>query len=109
MNLLKIKDLNIFYEDKQIINNINFDVKYSQILGIVGESGSGKSTIIWTIMGMIKEMGGSYSGEILFEGNKLENIPTWNNISIVPQLAMNSFNPVIKIKKSIEELYRFSK
>ncbi|WP_338460419.1 dipeptide/oligopeptide/nickel ABC transporter ATP-binding protein [Terrisporobacter glycolicus] len=91
-----------------IVEDINFDLDYSKVLGIIGPSGSGKSTIIWSILGMIEEMGGSFKGDIKFEGEKLNYRPTWNEISIVPQLAMNSFNPVLKIKDSIDELYQFS-
>ena len=109
MSLLQVKNLNIFYGNSQIIKNLNFSLEYSNILGIVGSSGSGKSTIIWTIMGMIEDLGGRYSGEIIFEGKKLNIKPTWDKISIVPQLAMNSFNPVLKIYETINELNRFSK
>ncbi len=107
--LLGVRDLNIYYDDKKIVEDISFDLEHSKVLGIVGPSGSGKSTIIWTIMGIIEEMGGRFEGNIIFEGKPLEGIPTWDNISIVPQLAMNSFNPVIKIKETIKEMHRFSK
>lgn len=107
--LLEVKNLNIHYGEKHIIKDTSFNLDYSRVLGIVGSSGSGKSTIIWTIMGMIESLGGKYSGSIKFEGKDLNYIPTWDDISIVPQLAMNSFNPVIKLKDSIEELHQFSK
>lgn len=109
MNLLEVRDMNIFYGNKEIVKNLSFDLEYSKVLGIAGPSGSGKSTIIWTIMGMIQNLGGSYSGIIKFEGKELKGKPTWDNISIVPQLAMNSFNPVVKIRETVNELYRFSK
>ena len=109
MNLLEVRDMNIFYGNKEIVKNLSFDLEYSKVLGIAGPSGSGKSTIIWTIMGMIQNLGGSYSGTIKFEGKELKGKPTWDNISIVPQLAMNSFNPVVKISETVNELYRFSK
>ncbi|WP_018589521.1 dipeptide/oligopeptide/nickel ABC transporter ATP-binding protein [Terrisporobacter glycolicus] len=100
--------MHIHYGNTLIVEDINFDLDYSKVLGIIGPSGSGKSTIIWSILGMIEEMGGSFKGDIKFEGEKLNYRPTWNEISIVPQLAMNSFNPVLKIKDSIDELYQFS-
>lgn len=107
--LLEIKNLNIYYGEQHIVKNTTFELEYSKVLGIVGPSGSGKSTIIWSIMGMIEEMGGHYSGEIYFEGEQLIKKTTWDNISIVPQLAMNSFNPVIKISDTINEMHKFSK
>ena len=108
MNLLEVRNLYIYYGNNLIVEDINFDLNYSKVLGIVGPSGSGKSTIIWSILGMIEEMGGSFRGNIKFKGETLDYRPTWDEISIVPQLAMNSFNPVLKIKDSINELYQFS-
>ena len=108
MNLLEVRNLYIYYGNNLIVKDINFDLNYSKVLGIVGPSGSGKSTIIWSILGMIEEMGGSFRGNIKFKGETLDYRPTWDEIAIVPQLAMNSFNPVLKIKDSINELYQFS-
>ena len=108
MNLLEVKNLYVYYGNNLIVENINFNLEYSKVIGIVGPSGSGKSTIIWSILGMIEEMGGSFRGNIKFKGKILDYRPTWNEISIVPQLAMNSFNPVLKIKDSINELHQFS-
>lgn len=108
MNLLEVRNLNIHYGKNLIVENMNFDLEYSKVLGIVGPSGSGKSTIIWSILGMIEEMGGSFRGHIKFKNKELNYRPTWDEISIVPQLAMNSFNPVLKIKDSIDELHQFS-
>lgn len=108
MNLLEVRNLYIHYGKNLIVENMNFDLEYSKVLGIVGPSGSGKSTIIWSILGMIEEMGGSFSGHIKFKNKELNYRPTWDEISIVPQLAMNSFNPVLKIKDSIDELHQFS-
>ena len=108
MNLLEVRNLYIYYGNNLIVKDINCDLNYSKVLGIVGPSGSGKSTIIWSILGMIEEMGGSFRGNIKFKGETLDYRPTWDEIAIVPQLAMNSFNPVLKIKDSINELYQFS-
>lgn len=108
MNLLEVRNLYIYYGNTLIVEDINFDLDYSKIIGIVGPSGSGKSTIIWSILGMIEEMGGSFTGHIKFKGEKLNYRPKWDEISIVPQLAMNSFNPVLKIKDSIDELHQFT-
>lgn len=108
MNLLEVRNLYIYYGNNLIVDNMNFDLGYSKVLGIVGPSGSGKSTIIWSILGMIENLGGRFTGDIKFEGKTLDYRPKWNEISIVPQLAMNSFNPVLKIKDSIDELYQFT-
>ena len=46
---------------------MNLKIESGEVLGIIGENGSGKSTLLNTISGLIKEI----SGEILFNGKKL--------------------------------------
>ena len=72
-----------FNVEKKFINNISFEIKKNQILGVSGPSGSGKSTLINIIVGLLKPK----SGEIFLDNN-LVNINTigWRNLfSYVPQ------------------------
>ncbi|MBP1357019.1 MAG: ATP-binding cassette domain-containing protein, partial [Sulfolobus sp.] len=49
MVLLQIRNLNVYYNTLigkvKILDNINMDIEYGDIIGLVGESGSGKSTL----------------------------------------------------------------
>lgn len=49
MDILKIKDLDLFYAEKQALFNIGLNVKKNEILSLIGPSGCGKSTFLRTI------------------------------------------------------------
>lgn len=110
--LLEIKSLSVdFLTDKEnfiAVNKVSFDIKNNEIFGLVGESGSGKSTIVKSILKILPAPGIISSGEILFNGNDILSLDEeaiselrWKNISIVKQKALNSLNPLLKIKKQI--------
>ncbi|MDF0727647.1 ATP-binding cassette domain-containing protein [Cytobacillus sp. S13-E01] len=53
--------------DVYAVNNVNFEIKRGEILGIIGESGCGKTTSARMVMRLMKES----SGEIWFDGKNL--------------------------------------
>lgn len=74
-NLLTVNNLASYYGDKQVLHNINFEIKQGDIVAIYGSNGSGKSTLIKIILGLnhayIK-----YTGEIKLSNNlKISYIP----------------------------------
>lgn len=115
--VLKVDNLSIWYNKNPIdlvVDHASFEMYCGEILGIAGKSGSGKSTIAWTIMGMLKDMGGYAEGTINFNNENILNYTykqyqkiKWKQIAIVPQAAMNSINPIMKIKDSIIEVLKF--
>ena len=70
MNILEIKNISIKYGNKEILKDINIDVKKNEILCIMGQSGCGKSTLLSLINGFLSENGGEYTGEIFLKGKK---------------------------------------
>ena len=72
-----IKELNFFFtEERNIINNISFEIKKGQTIGIIGESGSGKSTLADLILGLLSPV----SGEILVDNNNINiNLRAWQD------------------------------
>ena len=44
--VLKTRDVNIFYGEKQAVHNVNFDIYKHRVTAIIGPSGCGKSTLL---------------------------------------------------------------
>jgi oligopeptide/dipeptide ABC transporter ATP-binding protein len=110
--LLRVEDLQVNYHTPagpvRAVNGVSFTLKPSERLGLVGESGSGKSTIAMALMRMIKPPGRIDGGKVWLDGvNLLELGPEsmrrqrLARISLVTQGAMNSLNPVKRVRDQI--------
>ena len=95
-------------ESNTVINDVSFTVKKGQCVGIVGESGCGKSTTVRVILGLLN----FDEGEIILSENKLSPQnrirlkEIQGKIQMVFQMPTESFNPRIKLGKSIKEAMR---
>ena len=81
---IKIENLNFDIQNKNIIKNLNLEIKKNSLVGIYGSTGSGKSTLIDLIMGLRKPK----TGNIKIDNINLADIDQeqWRNeISYVPQ------------------------
>ncbi|MDW7729581.1 MAG: ABC transporter ATP-binding protein [Bacillota bacterium] len=116
--LLKIEDLQTtFYTDESTIravDRVSFNVNPGEIVGLVGESGCGKSVVSLSIMRLIYYPPGKIEGgKILFEGKDLLKLDEktmrrirGNEIAMIFQEPMTSFNPVYKIGDQVSEAIR---
>lgn len=59
MALIEVKDLSLSYENMNVIEKLNFEVKGGDYLCIVGENGSGKSTLVKALLSLKKPDSGS--------------------------------------------------
>ena len=84
-DILNIKDLSIFYQDNEILKDLNLSVAENEIICLMGSSGCGKSTFLSALNGFLEQKGGRYSGEILFKG---ENIKDKGEIWLRRKLAI---------------------
>ncbi len=110
--VLRVKDLDVhYYTDAGVVkaaNRVSFDLKPGERMGLVGESGSGKSTLALAILRMIKPPGRIAGGQILLEDTDLVTLSEEemrqvraSRISMIPQGAMNSLNPILRVKDQI--------
>ena len=84
-DILNIKELSIFYQENEILKDLNLNVAQNEIICLMGSSGCGKSTFLSALNGFLEQKGGRYSGEILFKG---ENIKTKDEIWLRRKLAI---------------------
>jgi peptide/nickel transport system ATP-binding protein len=117
--ILKINNLCIDFISKnsafRTVNDLSFELKKGQTLGIVGESGSGKSVSALSIMRLLSRKKVRYEGEILFLDNN-QNINLLdlsekqmrnyrgNKIGMIFQEPMTSLNPSMRCGRQITEL-----
>jgi peptide/nickel transport system ATP-binding protein len=110
--VLEVRDLRIHYAtplgDVIAVNGASFEVRRGEILGLVGESGSGKSTVAMGILRLVQPPGRIVSGEVLLNGKNLIELNErelsqvrWRDVALIPQGAMNSLNPVMRVKDQI--------
>lgn len=72
-DILNIKELSIFYQENEILKDLNLNVAQNEIICLMGSSGCGKSTFLSALNGFLEQKGGRYSGEILFKGENIKN------------------------------------
>lgn len=112
--LYKIRDLVVEYDTRSgvvnAVDQVSFDLKRGEILGLVGESGCGKSTLGKALMRMIFNPGRIPSGELWFNGEDLMTLPEsemrkhrGDDISMIFQDPMTSLNPVQQIQTHLTE------
>jgi len=106
--VLQVKNLQVsYYTDAgraRALDGVDLTLSAGEKLGLVGESGSGKSTMALAMMRMIKPPGRIEGGEVIVDGVDLITISDeemlkarLSKIAYIPQGAMNSLNPVIRI------------
>lgn len=115
MALLEVRNLKIHYETKRgiskAVDGVSFDLEQGSSIGIVGESGCGKSTLVKGLIRVMSPNAKIAGGEVLFNHQDLTKLPEkilrsmrWNELSLIPQAAMDSLNPVYPVLDSFVEI-----
>ena len=110
--VLQVKNLTVEYETARgmlrAADNVSFELWPGQRFGLVGESGSGKTTTALALMRLTQLPGRIVGGEVFLDGIDLLGLSENHmremrlaQISYVPQGAMNSLNPVVKVGNQI--------
>ena len=116
-DVLEVKDLRVYYHTPRgavkAVDGVTFDVHAGERLGLVGESGSGKTTIALALMRLIRPPGRIEGGQVLVDGTDLLGLGEEQmrqrrlaTIAMVAQGAMNSLNPVIRVREQIADALR---
>jgi oligopeptide transport system ATP-binding protein len=115
-NLLEVRNLRTYFETDdgivKAVDDISFNLKRGETLGIVGESGSGKSVTNLSIIRLVPDPPGKIvSGEVMFNGSDLLLLPNeairkirGRRIAMIFQDPMTSLNPFMKISRQLMEM-----
>lgn len=108
-NILEVKNLSVSYTvanvKTHVLENVNLTVPEGKSVGIVGESGCGKTTTLRTILNVLPSNGTIESGEILYRGKNVFEMPEselstyrQTGAGMIFQDPSSALNPVISIK-----------
>ena len=113
--LLHIENLTLHFRTQagavQAVDGVNFDLDHHKAVVILGESGCGKTSLSKAILRLLPRNVEKYSGEVYLQGANVmayddeqfrKNV-RWAEMSLVPQAAMNSLNPVVKVGEQVAE------
>jgi oligopeptide/dipeptide ABC transporter ATP-binding protein len=114
MAVLKIDDLDVRYRsggrEARAVAGVSLALEKGECLGLIGESGCGKSTIAKAVMGMLPPAAFVAGGTIHYDGRDLVGLTEtelrqvrWKRVTLIPQAAMNGFDPVYTIEAQLRE------
>lgn len=114
MSLLEVRNLRVEFPGRHgtllAIDDVSFSIEPGEVLGVVGESGAGKSLTGASIIGLLEPPGRVAAGEILLEGERIDNLPyeqmrriRGKKIGAIFQDPLTSLNPLYTISKQLTE------
>lgn len=120
--LLNIKNIDVAYDDYQVIWNVSLNVKEGEIVALLGPNGSGKSTVLNSISGLIKIK----NGEIDFNNIPIHKFETYQRVgagishvlerrrvfpylTVLQNLLLGAYHEKAKAEreKSLQDIYNF--
>jgi peptide/nickel transport system ATP-binding protein len=115
--LLRVRNLKTYYrlgdDWVRAVDDVSFDLSQGETLGIVGESGCGKSTLALSLLRILPSNAVIQDGQVLLDdidllrlGDRELRGVRWKQISMIFQGAMNSLNPVYRIRDMLKEALR---
>ena len=113
--LLKVEDVFLYFSATdgvvRAVDGVSFELDHGRCLAVVGESGCGKTSLARAILRLLPRNVATYEGRIFLNGTDIMKFSEerfrrdvrWVQISMVSQAAMNSLNPVIKLRDQVAE------
>jgi oligopeptide/dipeptide ABC transporter ATP-binding protein len=114
--ILKVENLETTFFSKlgafKAVNNLSYEIKKGETLGIVGESGCGKSVTSFSLMRLIEKPGRITQGKAILKGRDLLSLPMetmqqvrGGDMAMIFQEPMTALNPVLTIGDQIDEQF----
>jgi peptide/nickel transport system ATP-binding protein len=115
--LLEVRHLRVEFPTRRgtllALDDISFSISPGEILGVVGESGAGKSLTGAAIIGLLEPPGRIAGGEILLDGQRIDNLPPdrmralrGRHIGAIFQDPLTSLNPLYTVGRQLVETIR---
>ncbi|MEE8047002.1 MAG: ABC transporter ATP-binding protein [Dehalococcoidia bacterium] len=112
VDALVVDGLSVYYETEggtvKACDDVTFTLKQGERFALVGESGSGKTTLAMALMRLTRPPGHIAKGRVLLHDQDLTKLSDnemrqarLSEIALVPQGAMNSLNPIMRIGKQV--------
>jgi peptide/nickel transport system ATP-binding protein len=113
--LLRVRNLVLHFAVSrgvvQAVDGVDFDLDFNRAVVVLGESGCGKTSLAKAILRLLPRNISKHSGQVFLNGTDVMTLSEeefrqnvrWVAMSLVPQAAMNSLNPVIKVGDQVAE------
>ncbi len=112
--LLEVRNLRVEFTTRRgtltAIDDVSLAIAPGEVLGVVGESGAGKSITGSAIIGLIEPPGRIAGGEILLDGQRIDNLPAeamrrirGRQIGAIFQDPLTSLNPLYTVGRQLVE------
>ena len=113
--LLRIENLVLHFKTSKggvrAVDGVDFELGFNEAVVVLGESGCGKSSLAKAILRLLPRNVEKYSGKVFLNDIDLMSMEEeefrreirWREMSMVPQAAMNSLNPVLKVGDQVAE------
>lgn len=117
MDILNVKNLSVYTKDKKtkvkLVNNLSFNLKRGECLGVLGESGSGKSITCKAIMGLLDDKNFHIEGEaiykeqdLLIKNKEFLRKLRGKKIAMILQNPTSCFDPLYTIEYQMFETFK---
>lgn len=111
---LELRNFRVYYDTPRgvvkAVDDVSFSLKQGERFALVGESGSGKSTLAMGVMRLTRPPGYIAGGEVMLHSTDLTTLDGEEmrrkrlvEIALIPQGAMNSLNPVMRVGNQIKD------
>ncbi len=114
MPLLDVRDLTVEFPTRRgtlrALDRVSFAIDPGEVLGVVGESGAGKSLTGAAIIGLLEPPGRIAGGQILLDGNRIDDLPPeklrpirGRQIGAIFQDPLTTLNPLYTVGQQLIE------